>query len=173
MRNVYLAVGILVVLVIIFAVVRVVKLPKISMSPKVVVTPAPTTIASKEELIVTAHTPANTAVVDKVTLQTSGFVVIHEEKDGQPGEIIGASTLLTPGTHENVIVQLKRKTLAREKLVAMVHKDNGDGIFDGATDAEDKDESGKNLQAAFQVQTASESSSFQIPATGLGEDSTF
>lgn len=173
MRNSYLIVGIIVVLLVVisFAVLRT-RLPQIGR----VSTPTPTPIAqaTRDEVAVSTHTPAKTAVIDKATLQKNGFVVIHEEQEGVAGGIIGASSLLSTGTHENITVDLVRKSLENEKLFAIVYYDNGDGVFDASGSSPDKPAMGENDSAVLaKIDVSSETSGFQIPATGLGDDSEY
>lgn len=172
MRNTYLAVGIIVVILVIvaFTVVRT-RLPKIG-NFGTTPTPTPAVEATgdkdkKDAISVSKHTPASTAVVDVVTLQKPGFVAIVENVDGQPGQILGTSSLLPAGTHQNITIALARKTVSGESLFAQVYEDNGDGLFQSDKDQTVKDESGRALKAQFMV--SSETSGFQIPATGLGE----
>lgn len=169
MRNTYLAVGIIVVVLVViaFAVVRS-RLPQF----RVGTTPTPTPVAetmteSKQAVSASKHTPASTAVVDSVTLKKPGFVAIHEDQNGEPGQILGVSGLLSAGTHENVVISLLRKTVNGENLFAVTHIDNGDGTFEESADEPAK-EDGSVVMTQFQV--SSETSGFQIPATGLGED---
>jgi len=170
-KNTYLVVGIIVVILVFiaFAVVRN-KLPQIGQLTQTVSTPTPTAINNEETLAVANHTPAKTAVIDSVTLKKSGFVAIFENKNGQTGEILGVSQLLTAGTQENITISLSRKTQIGESLFAKLYSDNGDGNFElPGPDELVKDEQGKEITVQFQV--VSEKSGFQIPATGLGEDS--
>lgn len=172
MRNTYLIVGIVVVILVTvtFAIVRN-RLPQFGQIGRAAPTPTPTTAVEerKDTISVSAHTPAKTAVIDKVTLGKSGFIIIHESQNGQIGGILGASGLLKEGTHENIVIELTRKTVDRENLFAMIHTDNGDGNFDPSIDESAKEESGATLQATLQVSKDS-GSGFQAPATGLGED---
>lgn len=168
MRNTYLAVGIIVVIVIFvaFAFVRT-RLPQIGQFGKGEPSPTPQAMA-KESVSASKHTPASTAVVDSVVLTDAGFAVIHEDQNGEPGQILGASSLLTAGRHENVVIALSRKTVDGERLYVMLHKDNGNGTFEATGDEPVKDEGGSVVHAQFEV--SSEAGGFQIPATGLGED---
>lgn len=171
MKNTYLIVGIIVVILVFiaFAVVRN-KLPQIGRFTQTAPTSTPAATEDKETLIVGSHTPAKTAVIDSVTLKKSGFVAIFENKNDQPGEILGVSQLLTAGKHENVTIALSRKTVSGETLFAKLYSDNGDGNFElPGPDEAVKDDKGNEIAAQFQV--SAETSGFQIPATGLGEDS--
>lgn len=170
MRNTYLAVGIVVVILVIiaFTVVRS-RLPQFRVG-KTSPTPTPAmevTEVTKSAISASKHTPASTAVVDSVTLEKPGFVAINDDQNGQPGQILGVSQLLQAGTYENVTITLSRKTVSGENLFAMAHIDNGDGTF-GELNDEPAKEDDTVVMAQFQV--SSEVSGFQIPATGLGED---
>lgn len=173
MKYTYLVVGIIVVI-LIFATFSAVRnrLPQIGQF--IGATPAPsvekTTIAS---VTISKHTPASTAVVDSTTLTQNGFVTIHDDQNGNPGGVLGASELLQAGTHENLVIKLTRKTQDGEKLFAVVHKDDGNGQLDPQNDEVLKDDSGNTVQAIFEVSsidTSGDTNGFQIPATGLGED---
>lgn len=166
MRNTYLAVGIIVValVILVFAIVRT-RLPQFKQSQ----TPSPTPMVEevKNSVSLGQHTPARTTVIDSVTLTNAGFVVVFDAQDGQ---VLGVSERLEAGTHQNVLVNLSRKTVAGETLVAKLYVDNGDGTFDATSDQVVTDNE-TEVEATFQVVAQNGTSGFQIPATGLGEDS--
>ncbi|OGH73908.1 MAG: hypothetical protein A3C90_02730 [Candidatus Magasanikbacteria bacterium RIFCSPHIGHO2_02_FULL_51_14] len=92
------------------------------------------------------------ANVAHVALGTSGYVVIHENANGGPGAVLGASALLSAGVHNNVSVTLKRESKAGETLYAMLHEDDGDGVY--AFPDEDmpiKDANGKVVLGSFVI----------------------
>jgi hypothetical protein len=168
MKSSYLAAGIVVVLIVAvaFAVIRARMSQPSSTNP----TPTPIEQASVESIAASKHTPAKTVVVDIVTLKNPGFVVIHEINNGQVGNVLGASSILSAGTHENVVVEISRKSIDGEELIAMIHADNGNGKFDSeAEDPAANDASGNPVTTKFLV--SNETNGFQTPATGLGEDS--
>ena len=167
MRNTYLAVGILVVILVIiaFVVVRT-RLPQFNLATTP--SPTPTTETQTESVTLGVHTPASTAVVDSVTLGKPGFVAIHEMQNGEAGGVLGASSLLPAGTHTNVAISLSRKTTVGETIIAKIYNDNGDSQFDPNSDEAVKDSGGNAVKA--QTQVTAEADGFQIPATGLGED---
>lgn len=78
--------------------------------------------------------PANEVVIGLAVLKDGGYVVIHEESDGKPGVIVGTSALLEAGSHNNLGVGLSRSSANGEGLFAMLHKDNGDGVFSAEND---------------------------------------
>jgi hypothetical protein len=100
--------------------------------------------------------PAGTMVqVASVTLTETGWVAIHEDKEGQPGKIIGAQrfrvaadrTLTTSGT-----VTLLEPTVSGKSYHAMLHGDAGADGFSYKEDLPLKDASGNAIVAHFVVQ---------------------
>lgn len=85
----------------------------------------------EENAVVTPEQkPGSSVMVSLVSLSSAGFVVIHEDKDGKPGTILGASSLLQAGENSEVRVTLSRTSKNGEKLHAMLHNDtNGDSVF--------------------------------------------
>lgn len=69
----------------------------------------------------------------RVELATDGFVVLHVDEGGEPGEPVGW-TPLRAGAHEDVPVALDEAFLQNHsggvRLWATVHSDDGDGQFD-------------------------------------------
>ncbi|MFB6236504.1 MAG: PGF-CTERM sorting domain-containing protein [Halopenitus sp.] len=67
----------------------------------------------------------STIVVDEVTLPEGGFVTIHDNsltKGNVLGSVVGTSTYLEPGTHQNVTVTLD-ESVEDGQFHAMAHKD--------------------------------------------------
>lgn len=73
-------------------------------------------------------------VVNQTNLSAGGFVVIF----AQNGSVIGNSSYLEPGAHENVTVELNASLDTSQVLVAVAHMDTNDNqTFDfNATRAE-------------------------------------
>ncbi|MFB6177180.1 MAG: PGF-CTERM sorting domain-containing protein, partial [Halobaculum sp.] len=75
-----------------------------------------------------------TVTVQNVTLPDGGFVVLHDESLGEGavlGSVVGASSYLSPGTHENVTVRLESPLSNTSTLTAMAHRDtDGDRIYE-------------------------------------------
>ncbi len=90
--------------------------------------------------------------IDSVSLRAPGFVAIHEDVRGTPGAIVGSSALLEAGISSNVSVIADLKPGAT--YWAMLHTDNGNNIFNPATDLPAADNSGTTVMAMFKVQTA-------------------
>jgi hypothetical protein len=86
-------------------------------------------------IYVAEQAPSRTLVVAVVRLANPGFVVVHEDAASTPGGILGVSELLTTGeTKDLTLIPLSRMTQDGEMLYAMIHLDDGDGIFDALKD---------------------------------------
>ncbi|GAB3664571.1 Ig-like domain-containing protein [Halopiger thermotolerans] len=74
-------------------------------------------------------TQGQTVVVDEVSMANGGFVAIHDSSlltGNVIGSVIGSSTYLEAGTHENVEITLDEPLGESETLVAMPHRDTND-----------------------------------------------
>lgn len=100
--------------------------------------------------------PSTELTVNLVSLAKGGYVVIHEEVEGSPGEIIGNTLLLQPGDHNDVEVALQRASLEGESLIAMLHADNGDEVFAPQEDQPIKDDDGNIIFMVFSVSSIAE-----------------
>ena len=72
---------------------------------------------------------ADTLDIASVTLVEPGFVVIHDNADGEPGAVLGHSELLEPGTHEDVSIALDSPGTGTG-VWPMLHTDDGDGAYE-------------------------------------------
>jgi plastocyanin len=127
-----------------------VKAPPV-VTPPVATPPPVTPPAPAAAITVTAQTPGLTATVHSVTLAKASYVVIHEDNNGAPGTIIGQSVLLQPGTYTDVNVTVTTKLEAGKTYYAMIHTDNGDGVYATADDVPAKDASGNVVMVSFMV----------------------
>lgn len=89
--------------------------------------------------------------LDSVTVSQQGWVAIHEDVNGNPGNILGA-TLAFVGERRNVNVDLLRATVAGKSYYAMLHSDDGDRAFDHKKDAPMKDSQGALIMVKFVAQ---------------------
>ncbi|WP_396613301.1 PGF-CTERM sorting domain-containing protein [Haloferax sp. S1W] len=97
----------------------------------------PTAVTAQEETATVSFedqtTAGTTVTVDSVTLPEGGFVTIHDASlsDGHVlGSVVGSSTYLEAGTHENVTVRLDEPIGESGTFVAMPHKDtDGDRVY--------------------------------------------
>jgi PGF-CTERM protein len=80
----------------------------------------------------------STVVVENVTLPEGGFVTIHDASVAEGnvlGSVVGSSSYLDAGTHENVTVHLDEPLRESGALVAMPHFDtDGDRVYDFVAD---------------------------------------
>lgn len=89
----------------------------------------------------------DTIIIDFVLLADRGYVVIHEDVDGDPGEIIGASLRLLPGENEELLIELSRPSEKGEVLYAILHTDDGDERLNTKNDQPILDSKGEPIMA--------------------------
>ena len=77
--------------------------------------------------------PAGSAVfVTGLSINESHWIAVYEDRDGQPGNILGAARVF-PG-YISTSVDLLRNTEAGRTYYVAVLNDNGDEVFDRLTD---------------------------------------
>lgn len=86
-------------------------------------------MVENNSIAVSGQGETNILVASMIVITNPGYVVVHEDNNGQPGKIIGVSKLIGPGMVHGVSIQLSRNAIAGEKLYAMLHKDNGDKTY--------------------------------------------
>lgn len=91
--------------------------------------------------------PGNVVYLTSVQLSAPGFVVIHSDKNGQPGDIIG-STYFDKGINPGKIT-LTKSMLDGGTYYAMLHSDNGDKKFDATKDLPLKNAVGSIIMQIF------------------------
>lgn len=107
----------------------------------------------KDAVAVTDYSAGELVTVDSVVLSKPGYVVVHMEADGAPGAVIGNSVYLPSGQSSNVVVPLSRTSTGGEVLYAMLHTDNGDGVYAfPGDDLPTKDEGGNVVLMKFTVE---------------------
>lgn len=75
----------------------------------------------------------NTLTVSNVQLAGAGWVVVHADNDGSPGEVIGVSDVLAMGSSDDVAITLDEsaEVAAGDTLWIMLHNDTGeDGVYE-------------------------------------------
>jgi hypothetical protein len=82
----------------------------------------------------------------------AGWVAIHEDREGKPGNILGA-TWLPVGENKEVKVGLLRSMEAGKTYYAMLHDDDGDKKFDYKNDLSLPSPTGEPIMAAFRALT--------------------
>ncbi len=89
-------------------------------------------------------------VVAQAHITESDWVVIQEDRMGQPGSTLGAARFVggaTTGT-----VELLRGTIPGQTYHAVVYKDNGDRIFSLEGDIPLRDTNGNSIMVTFKTQ---------------------
>lgn len=71
---------------------------------------------------------SDTAVTFVPTAIQAGYITVHESLGGAPGPIVGTSKLLAPGSMA-VTVDLVKPMTPSMPYVALMHVDDGDGMF--------------------------------------------
>ncbi|MDP3772115.1 MAG: hypothetical protein Q8Q94_01915 [bacterium] len=92
--------------------------------------------------------PGVQVALNAVAVKHAGWAVIHEDRNGKPGNILGARRL-DGGSYSNVVVDLLRATTAGGTYYAMLHSDNGDRIFDYKIDVPLIDGGGNPIMVRF------------------------
>ena len=82
----------------------------------------------------------------------AGWVAIHEDRDGKPGNILGASWLPV-GEHADTKVELLRAMEAGKTYYAMLHDDDGDKLFNYKNDLSLPSATGEPIMVAFRALT--------------------
>tara|TARA_B100000745_G_scaffold300564_1_gene255321 strand:- start:7977 stop:8738 length:762 start_codon:yes stop_codon:yes gene_type:complete len=101
--------------------------------------------ADQDDFVVTAETDGSAVLVESVTLDAPGFVVIREVINDRPGQIVEVSDLLPAGRNTNVTIGLGAPSGIEgidigggfplfTSLAAVVYYDDGDGGFNSLTD---------------------------------------
>lgn len=112
---------------------------------------ARTTPTENYSLTVDDQFPGTVVYVSTASLKKAGFVVIHKNVGGKAGAVIG-SKAFTAGTNPGQ-VDLTEATIEDQSYFAMIHEDNGDGVFDAATDMAVKDAMGREIMVRFNATT--------------------
>jgi hypothetical protein len=78
-------------------------------------------------LLVDDQPPGDSVVISSVDMEFNGYVAIEQ------ADVLGASPLLHPGIHQNINIPLKQH-VDGTSLLAIIYKDDGDGVFDRYND---------------------------------------
>ena len=159
-KIIYLIVGLIIVIIALFAFNKflkeeVVEEPIVEEPPVEEPTEEPIEIISVNNLVVPNQAPGTEIFVEKILLKTDGkggFVTIHRvNEEGETEEIMGVSSYFEPGVTENILVVLNEgETVdAPLEMVAMLHADDGDGVWNSETDIPLLDDEGNIVQVVF------------------------
>lgn len=76
------------------------------------------------------NTAGSTATVSRATLTQPGYIVIYHATAGGEVAVIGSSDFLAAGDYTNLEITLESDVAAEDTLVASVHADDGDEVFE-------------------------------------------
>ena len=108
--------------------------------------------AEENAVVVMEQKPGNTVLGSMVYLAAPGYLVIHEDKNGEPGAILGTSALLQAGENTNIPVTLSRASRDGETLHAMLHTDaDSNGSFDASIDPPVQSRLGGPIHGWFEI----------------------
>ncbi|TSC78972.1 MAG: hypothetical protein G01um101433_32 [Parcubacteria group bacterium Gr01-1014_33] len=103
--------------------------------------------SGKNSVSVSDQVQGHTVKVESVSLEKTAWVVIHEDREGKPGNILGAHRF--PAGSGSGEVELLRDTAEGKVYYAMIHTDDGDGTFDYKKDVPLAGSSGAPLMVKF------------------------
>jgi len=119
-------------------------------------TPVPTQVMEAPEdssIDVSNQAAGASAVVDSASFVGPGYIVIHEQKGGKLGPVIGHSELYETGSYESVSVTLDRPSVSGETLYAMLHDDDGNAEYEfPGADTPTKNLAGEIVLLPFEVE---------------------
>ncbi len=117
-------------------------------------TPTTDTTASAESnrVVMGDQFPGNVVFISSVQLDNGGWVVIHKDNAGTPGEIIG-SQYFDKGINTGKVT-LTKSTVDGGLYYAMLHSDDGDKKFDATKDLPLKDSKGAVIMKMFRASAA-------------------
>ncbi|MFO0719060.1 MAG: hypothetical protein U0522_03470 [Candidatus Paceibacterota bacterium] len=109
-------------------------------------------LQSGAEYIEVADQPAGKSVsIQKAKLSSLGWIAVHENINGELGNVLGARAYAT-GEHVGVFVPLLRGTTAGQTYHVGIYKENGDGKFDRKIDTLMRAEDGEMIGGSFVAQ---------------------
>lgn len=98
-------------------------------------------------ITMTDQYPGNVVYISSVQLAKPGWVVIHKDNAGKPGDVIGSKLFqagINPGS-----ISLSSPMVDGQLYYAVLYNDDGDGKFDIAKDLPLKDASGNTIMKIF------------------------
>lgn len=116
--------------------------PSTATAPKVVVGTTPTIVAVNQK--------AGASVAFSTVLNEAGWVVVHEDRAGQPGNILGAQWL-PKGTHAGTVTLLRNTEVGKTYHVVL-YADDGDREFEVHGEAKLVVENGNPISTTFTAQ---------------------
>lgn len=105
-------------------------------------------LVGENAIAVSDQAPGSKVSVSLVTLAKDGWVVVHADRDGKPGNILGAQRF-NVGANQNGEVDLLKPTEEGKVYYAMLHADDGDKMFDHTKDLPVTDPQGNVIMMRF------------------------
>lgn len=103
-------------------------------------------------IYVSDQIPGREVLVGFAALGEPGFVVIREVDDGTSRGIVGVSGLVPAGESGNVPpIVLSREARHGETLVAVLYRDDGDGVFNPSKDLPTTDDNNEPFAMQFMI----------------------
>lgn len=110
-------------------------------------TPTTGTTAGINRVVMSDQYPGNIVYLSSVQFEKGGWVVIHADNNGQPGEILGQTYFekgINPGR-----VTLTKATVEGGTYYAMLHSDDGDKVFNVSKDLPLRDSNNNIIMKIF------------------------
>ena len=106
--------------------------------------------ATSAKIAISNQLPGEVVLVSEVIMIDAGWVAVHDNNNGQPGNILGAY-FLPAGTYQNQMIPLLRGVTDGNSYLIVIHQDDGDKIFDYKLDTPVTDTAGQLETASFNV----------------------
>jgi plastocyanin len=115
--------------------------------------PTPVSTGKNSSLSVKEQAPGKTFLVESIYIKDGGFITVRKDDSGNPGKIVGVSTLLPPGYNENIKINLSEETKDGQRVYVMAYTDgDGSGRFEfPGLDIPANDASGNMLIAGVNI----------------------
>ena len=107
-------------------------------------------VDSSSNMLVIKNQEAGLSVtVSSANVTDANWVVIHEDRNGVPGNALGAARFV--GETTSGTIELLRGTLPGQKYQGIIYKDDGDKIFSMERDTPVRDASGNPVGVTFKT----------------------
>lgn len=94
----------------------------------------------------------NNIYATALVISRPGYVAVYDST----GELVGTSRLIKEGSYTQVRVILNKMYAHNDRLIAKLHSDNGDGVFNLVQDFIIKNKDGQEIKTDFQIQSVKE-----------------
>ena len=108
-----------------------------------------TTRPSSNGLRIENQAAGLTVLVANAAVDENHWVVIHEDRNGMPGNALGAARFV--GGVTSGAVELLRGTVSGQTYHALLYRDNGDRVFSLDADTPVNDQNGAPIQTTFKA----------------------